>query len=130
MRPNKTKVTLLLTGVIFYLFFIPLIVNAQAIKTTIGDILLHPQKYDGKIVKVEGKVISLKFKTSKRGNPYTVFKIAEDNQSLTVFSFGTLPIKEGDKVRVVGKYQSVKQVGPYTFYDEIDASKGSVEKIE
>ncbi len=128
MKPNK-KVALLLT-VIVCLSLIPLIANAQAIKTTVGDILSSPDKYDGKTVQVEGKAQSIKSKTSKKGNPYTTFKVSGAGDTLTVFSFGTLSIEEGNKVRVMGRYQKVKQVGRYTFYNEIDASGGSVERVK
>lgn len=129
MKPNKTKVALLLT-VIVCLSLIPLIANAQAIKTTVSDILSNPDKYDGKMVQVEGKVLSTKFKTSKKGNPYTTFKLSDAVDTLTVFSFGTLSVDEGNKVRVMGRYQKVKQVGRYAFYNEIDASEGSVERVK
>jgi len=82
------------------------------------------------MVQVEGKVISTKFKTSKKGNPYTTFDLSDAGNTLTVFSFGTLSIEEGNKIRVMGRYQKVKQVGRYTFYNEIDASEGSVEKAK
>ena len=39
-----------------------------------------------------------------------------------VFTFGTPAIKDGDRVEVRGVFQRVKQVGAYTFHDEIDAS--------
>ncbi len=130
MRINKTRIVLLLTGVVIAcLIFIPLIANAQVIKTTVGDILSNPDKYDGKMVRVEGNVISIKFKTSKKGNPYTILNLSDTGDTLTVFSFGTLSIKDDDSVRVMGRYQKVKQVGRYTFYNEIDASEGNVEKI-
>jgi len=129
MRVFKNKVVT--ASIVVYLLFFPLILYAQAIKTTVSDILLNPDRYDRKIVQVEGKVLSLKFKVSKRGNPYTTFKLKDASGStLTVFSFGALPIKEGDLVRVRGKYQKVKYVGPYVFYDEIDASEGNVEKVK
>ena len=129
MRAFKNRIVI--ASVIVCLLFFPLIVYAQIIKTTVADILSNPDRYDGKIVQVEGKVLSLKFKVSKRGNPYTTFKLRDASGStLTVFSFGALPIKEGDLVRVRGKYQKVKYVGPYVFYDEIDASEGNVEKVK
>lgn len=112
--------------------FISKTADAQAIKTSVSEILNNPDKYDGKMVRVEGKVDSLKSKTSKRGNPYTSFTIKDSSSgSLSVFSFGTLPIRSGDSVVVMGRYQKVKRVPPrYTFYNEIDASEGSVEKIK
>ena len=97
-------------------------------KTTISAITADSNKFDGKEVCVEGLISNLKFKTSKKGNPYTTFDLNDENsKSLTVFSFGTLPIKEGNKVKVTGRYEVEKRVGRYTFYNEIDAS--SVEQL-
>jgi hypothetical protein len=107
-----------------------LMANAQGIKTTVTEILASPDKYDGKVVMVEGKASSIKEKTSKKGNAYTTFKITQKGNTLSVFTFGELTIKNGDTVRVEGKYQKVKFVPPkLTFYNEIDASRGSVEKM-
>jgi DNA polymerase III alpha subunit (gram-positive type) len=131
MKPERNKiVTLFFGSAIISLLLIPLIANAQAIKTTVKNILANPDKYDEKIVQVQGKVVSPKFKTSKKGNPYTTFKLTDEGSTLSVFSFGTLSIKEGNIVRVSGIYQQSKFVMPrYTFYNEIDASGGSVEKV-
>ena len=121
-----------MTFAIIYLLFIPTTAPGQAIKTTTTEILQSADKYDGKMVQVEGKVISPNFRTSKKGNAYTTFKVTDSqNNTLSVFSFGTLTIKEGDTVKVTGRYQKVKHVPPrFTFYNEIDASQGSVEKIK
>jgi RecG-like helicase len=133
MKTNKTKIcSLLMAFAIIYLLFIPTRATGQAIKTTPTEILQSADKYDGKMVQVEGKVVSPNFKTSKKGNAYTTFKVTDSQKNtLSVFSFGTLTIKEGDTVKVMGRFQKVKQVPPrYTFYNEIDASEGSVERIK
>jgi cytochrome c-type biogenesis protein CcmE len=97
--------------------------------TTVSAIVADPHKSDGKEVCVEGSVSTLKFKTSKRGNPYTTFSVNDENRkSLNVFSHGTLSIQEGDEVKVTGRFDIEKKVGKYTFYNEIDAS--SVEKSQ
>jgi hypothetical protein len=132
MRTNKIKkCSLLFTFAIIYLLFIPTTAPGQAIKTTLAEILQNPDKYDGKMVQVEGKVVSLNFRSSKKGNAYTTLKLTDlQKNTLSVFSFGTLSIKEDDTVKVMGRFQKVKHVPPrYTFYNEIDASEGSVEKI-
>lgn len=98
------------------------------VKTTVSDILANSDKYDGKMVQVDGKAFSVKFKTSKKGNPYTTFKLTDGKNYLTVFSFGTLSVSEGDNVKVTGTYNKIKYVGRYVFYDEIDATNGKVEK--
>lgn len=87
------------------LLFLSSAANAQALKTTVGDILANPNNFDGKMVQVEWKVLDLKFKTSKRGNPYTTFKLNSDGKNLSVFSFGHLPISEADSVRVMGRFK-------------------------
>ena len=111
------------------LLLIPVAVKAQAVKTTVATILANPDQYDGKMVEVAGQSTAIKSKTSRKGNPYTTFKVTDNGNTLSVFSFGTLPIKDGDSVRVRGRYQKVKHVPPsFTFYNEIDASEGGVEK--
>lgn len=115
-------------GILFFLI-IAATANAQAIKTTVGDILSNPDQYDGKMVQIEGNVTSVNQKVSKKGNSYFILKIANGDKSLSVFNFGRPSIKEGDSAKVTGRYQKVKHVGQYTFYNEIDASRGSVEKL-
>ena len=133
MRTNKTQIcSLLIVFIGICLLSIAATATGQAIKTTPTEILQSADKYDGKIVQVEGKVVSTNFRTSKRGNAYTTFKVTDSQKgTLSVFSFGTLTIKEGDTVKVMGRFQKVKHVPPrYTFYNEIDASEGGVEKIK
>ncbi len=129
MRVSKIRAILAVTLSILCLLIITSAANAQAIKTTVGDIISNPDKYDGKMVQVEAKVFLPHFKSSKKGNAYTTFKLENDGQFISVFSFGTLSIKGGDMIRVIGTYQKVKKVGRYTFNNEIDASNGSVEKL-
>ncbi|MGA2333069.1 MAG: hypothetical protein ABSG75_15055 [Syntrophales bacterium] len=128
VRRNKVILSVIL--VLICICFIPNIVDAQAIKTSVSEILSNPDKYDGKLVHIEGRVQSLKFNTSKKGNPYTTFAVVDpSNNSLNVFSFGTLSINRGDSVTVTGRYQKVKHVPPkYTFYNEIEITEDGVKK--
>ncbi len=130
MKINQPKRFLILaTLTTISVIFLFSAVNAQALKTTVGDILANPNNFDGKMVQVDGKVLELKFKTSKKGTPNTTFKLGSDEKTLSVFTFGHLSIDNTDPVRVMGRYQKVKSVGQYTFYNEIDASGGKVEKM-
>jgi hypothetical protein len=82
----------------------PLKAHAQAIRTTIADILENPDKYDGKMVQVEGWVSSLQFNASRVG-PYTTFNLRiQTGKALSLFRLGILPIKEGDFVSVTVKF--------------------------
>jgi hypothetical protein len=100
------------------------------VNVSISDILSNPEKYDGKYVQVTGKCANIHYKVSKKGNSYTVFELVDSGGSIKVFSFNHIGISEGDRVMVNGIYQRVKRVGPYTFYNEIDASGGEIKKIK
>ena len=133
MKINKVTIcSLLFMFAMICLLFIPAIVKGQAIESTPTEILQSPDKYDGKMVQVEGKVFGPNFKRFKMGYNYTTFEVTDSqNNALPVFSFGTLPIEQDDTVKVMGRFQKVLHVRPYyTFYNEIDASEGSVEKIK
>lgn len=88
MKTNKSnKSIFIIMTVIVSILFLFSIVMAQAIKTSIGEILTNPDKYDGKMVQVQGKVGSLKFKTSKRGNAYTTFSIRDSSNGPIISVF-------------------------------------------
>ena len=89
---------------IIWFFSIPFIANAQAIKSTVADILANPDKYDGKMVQVEGWVSSLQFNASRVG-PYTTFTLGDKSgKALSVFRLGILSLKEGDFVKITVRY--------------------------
>ena len=130
MKAYKIKPIIVLC-LSFLLFFMQFNATAQVIKITIADIYANPNKYDWQIVQVEGKVLSLNSKTCKKGDYTTLELDDQSGKSLTIFSYGHFPIKQGDHVRVTGIYKKVIHVPPqYTFYNEIDASGGSIEKIK
>jgi hypothetical protein len=127
---NKSLILIVLLAIVpIHLFSTG--INAQSIASSISEILRNTEKYDGKLVRVQGRVQSLKFSTSKRGNPYTTFLVVDSSdESLKVFSFGTLSLNRGDRVMVSGRYQKVKNVPPrYIFYNEIDTTEGGVQII-
>jgi hypothetical protein len=130
MRSSKLRGILAIALSILCLLLITTAGDAQALKTTVTDILSNPDQYDGKMVSVEGTVGSIKEKVSKKGNAYTTFKLSQGDKSLSVFSFGNSSLKDADSARVMGRYQKVKHVGQFTFYNEIDASGGTVEALK
>ncbi|AWB11058.1 hypothetical protein TDSAC_1722 [Thermodesulfobium acidiphilum] len=78
-------------------------------------------------IKVKGRVYDVKFRTSRMGNKYTTFKIKTKNGNFyNCFSFGWLPIKNNDILKLSGRYYNIKQVGKYTFYNEIDVKNFEV----
>src|SRR5712692_1902662 len=89
---------------------------------TVAEIAKNPAAFDQKTVTVSGTAEQISSRTSRRGNPYTTFRLSDHGEAVKVFTFGTPPIKDGQRVEVRGVFQRVKQVGRYTFHDEIDAS--------
>ena len=90
MKKSRWSAGLIL-GVVSLSLVIPVFALASPQKATIKEILGNPDKYDQKVVKVEGKVVNLKLKVSKKGNPYTTFSLMdEEHNTLKVFIWGHL----------------------------------------
>lgn len=97
--------------------------TSTVIETSVKSILANKDYYDHKEVQVEGEVTKLKFKTSKKGNDYTTFYLADSkDNSLRIFIFKHPSIFKGNKVKVKGVFYKVRYVGGYRFNDEIDAT--------
>ena len=98
-------------------------------QVTVQALLNEGKRYDGKQVVLLGVVRDLREKVSRKGNPYYTFKIGEGKQSVSVFGYGKATVKEGDRVRVTGKFAVEKRVAYATYRNEIDVSKGKVEVL-
>jgi hypothetical protein len=121
MRRISRPLVLLLWAVAF--LAIGLAVPALA-RDRIGDILNRPEAFDGREVVLEGKVSALDPRTSRRGNDYFTFRLSDETgASLKVFSWGKPAIAPGDRVEVRGRFQRKRQVGSYTFTNEVEASR-------
>ena len=94
----------------------------HAAATTVAEIAKNAAAFDQRAVTVEGVASEVVHRTSRRGNPYMTFRLSDQGEAVKVFTFGTPAIREGQRVEVRGVFQRVKQVGQYTFHDEIDAS--------
>ncbi len=92
---------------------------------TIASILQSPSWYDGKEVQVCAQAYHVKQKTSKAGNPYTSFRIKEEEckRSLGVYFRGTAPVRDDQTVCVTGVFNITKKVGEYTFENQIEATE-------
>src|SRR5207253_9243030 len=89
---------------------------------TVAEIAKNPAAFDQKTVTISGAAEEISSRTSRRGNPYTTFRLSDQGEAVKVFTFGKPDIKDGDRVEVRSVFQRVKLVGAYTFHDDIDAS--------
>jgi hypothetical protein len=93
----------------------------KAAETTLAAILANPVQFDGKTVTVRGSAATVKPTVSRKGNPYTTLRLQDGGAVITVYMQGHPNTKTGDRVEVIGVFQTVKHVGRYTFYNEIEA---------
>jgi len=111
------------------LLLVLLIAASAQEQVTVQALLTDGKKYDGKQVVLVGVVRDLKEKVSKKGNPYYTFKIGEGERTISIFGYGRATVKEGDKVRVTGKFAVEKRAAYTTYRNEIDVTKGKVEVL-
>ncbi len=97
--------------------------TVQAFSATAGAILATPERYDKQAVTLSGAVTKLNQQVSQRGNAYYTFDLQDATGRIHVFSFGQAACPEGRAATVEGTFETVKQVGRYTFYNEVTASR-------
>jgi len=99
-------------------------VNADEQESEIERIVSNPVYYHGKEVVVEGEVEKIKYTTSSSGNPYTLFKLHDDEEnSVGVYTKGRIPISKGVKVKVMGKFKKEKRYAIFKFKNVIKAKE-------
>lgn len=99
-------------------------IQADDQESEIERILSNPAYYDGKEVLVEGEVKKIKYTTSSSGNPYTLFKLHDDEEnSVGVYTKGRIPISKGVKVKVMGKFKKEKRYAIFKFKNIIKAKE-------
>ena len=75
---------------------------------------------DGQNVTLTGRVTSLEFPISAKGNKYTTFMLDDATATpLKVFSYTHLPLSEGDTVKVSGTFHKVVPGANYNFTMQI-----------
>jgi hypothetical protein len=115
--PRSTAAVIAAVVVTLVVAALPL--PAAALETTAAEILKNPERFDQQAVTLRGTMSRLDVRTSRKGNPYYTFTV----QDLPVFSFGMPPCRNGAAVTVDGVFRKIKQVGRYTFHNEIDADQ-------
>jgi hypothetical protein len=138
-KPRKIDFDTLLA-----LFFLLIIFSCEVYQyykapyfVAISEVLKNPDKYHGKKVLVKGKIIDARYKESEWGPEYAVYVLSDGTGVIKVFADSNVdPDSDicnwavGAKVEVLGKYYKVKHVGPYVFYNQIDAKSISLEREE
>lgn len=90
---------------------------------TIQALVQNPSRYDGKVVTVVGTITTYREYASDSGHPYTVFRLADGDASLSVFIWNKHRFGKGDRVRVTGTFARARSVGAVPFDNEIQAHR-------
>ena len=114
-----------LTVLAFAVYVFAAVTYVSGGDATVSEILAHPSNFDGQHVTVSGTARYVRPRTSRRGNDYETFSLC-DQTCLNVFTWGHPNVAEGKHISVNGTFDEVKQVGRYTFRNEIDADEGSL----
>ena len=99
--------------------------DAAPEKVNIADLVKDGAKYERKAVETTGAVDEFKAMTSKSGNDYFTFTLLDEKKTEAhVFGFGKLDPepKDGQKVKVVGKFRALKKMDKGDVKNEIDVS--------
>ena len=99
----------------------------NAADVPICSIIAKPTSFDHQNVSLQGTIAGLKETTSRKGNDYTTFKLQDPSGcgALNIFTWGHPTLTNGDRVRVVGIFETEHHQGQYTFYNEVEATKVS-----
>lgn len=131
-RANRDKRIswLIAVSAIAGFLLMPWVTQAQALKTTIHEIILDSPQYTGKTLMVEGIVKALKEDTSQDCRHYTTFELTAEHAtaSVQVLARKRLAVKEGDYVRVTGRFKQKIDYPPCCWHNAIDAT--SVTKVD
>jgi len=97
---------------------------AEYQNVTIQEVVTNPKKYDGKKVSFDGEVTEYKYTRSSKGEPFTLFKLADsDNNEVRVYYEDEhLAISEGDKLKIMGRYRKHKRYLLFKIKNVIKAS--------
>lgn len=121
MRQPSPRVRLLVWTAVLLAVLNPALALAR---DRIGDILARPEAFDRREVVLTGKASAVDPRTSRRGNDYFTFRLADETgASLKVFSWGKPAIAPGDRVQVQGRFQKERRVGRHTFTNEVEATR-------
>jgi len=94
----------------------------EGVCDSVSSILENRNRCNLKGVGVTGRVNVVDFRTSAAENNYTTFTLGDEEGELSVFAWGHLKIQDGDEVMVGGIFHKTKQVGRYSFENEIEAN--------
>jgi DNA polymerase III alpha subunit len=78
---------------------------------TVRALLQDPDRYDGKVITVVGTIAAYREAVTAAGSPYTAFRLTDEDASVSVFIWNKQGLGDGQRVRVTGAFERVRQYG-------------------
>lgn len=113
------------------LMAIPETVQAQLFskKVTVAEILSDPARYDQKEVTVTGYAFIVRKKKDRARRPWMLISFCDQKDRkkvINVFGPGHPDARNGDIVKVTGKFKAKSKRGRYTYKNEIETTSKKV----
>lgn len=90
---------------------------------TIKELVSEPKEYNGTRVRLEGFVEEVDYTKSSKGEPFTLFRMNDGNgnEVRVYYEDEHLPLSDGDKVQIQGRYKKQKKYFLYKIKNVIKA---------
>ncbi|MDD3846090.1 MAG: hypothetical protein PHC90_06965 [Syntrophorhabdaceae bacterium] len=98
-------------------------------EVSVAEILSNPSQYDQKTVTVTGYAFIVRKKKDRSGNPWMLisfFDPKDKKKVINVFGPGHPAARNGDIIKVTGKFKAKSKRGRYTFDNEIQTTSDKV----
>ena len=82
--------------------------TAMSLRTLARD----ADRYDGKVITVVGTIAAYREGVTGAGSPYTAFRLVDGDASVAVFIWNKQGLGNGQRVRVTGAFERIRQFGP------------------
>lgn len=98
-------------------------------EVAVAEILSDPARYDQKTITVTGQAFIVRKKKDRAGRPWMLISLLDPKDRkkvINVFGPGHPDARNGDIVKVTGKFKARSKRGRYTYDNEIETTSNKV----
>lgn len=102
----------------------PLVARAQSpIVASPAKVLRHPTRFDGKLVRMSGRLVNITARTSRLHKRYWTFNLVDARSTIGMLSVEPLPCQGDEGATVEGVFHRLKVIDGEARYNQIDVVK-------
>jgi len=76
---------------------------------TLSDVLDDPSAFEGQFLVLQGTLVQLEVRASRKGHRYYTFRLADQGRDVVVVAQGAPSCKDGAAVKVRGRFDAFKK---------------------